>query len=811
MHEEERIDERHRYFAFVAYTRYKRKDFKYAEKIYKELQKHRLPAKIAKKYPEKHKRTKPLFLDHFDMPPENYNRIDPLALKESKKLIVVCSTRLVEHETTAVIKEIQDFLDSGHDWDDIIPVLVEKPNKKEDRDARVQRCFPKILRELNAKNNGEYNKIAVDFFKPSGKKDVESVIYKMISYIQGINLTELERFERKRKRMRMIFGSLLCAVLILLGVLLMGWTSEKINIKNGIQEAINVSENNTYNAITSLFDIEKRQNRFLLNNERVYSALEAAADYKAGQCLRKKQFYFNNIESIEVVNKVGNLFGVKTTDRYYVIDVNDCEIKYEISANNFWYEKENKKYQMVLNNDATGDYELQKVWCDNDKVYLSIAPPNDYNAEKLEVVVDIADNSSYRADIIWGDQSYAKKDDGIQMLGTVVSVPDKDGNFTSLVHESNVGTYAVRADLNVIWSMDKTGCVYIWSMRNGYSLADKMYDKNNRYVWATSTDGLLFRIDLESGELTKIIKNKEISFIGQDDTQIFVAIKNENLEYPAICMCDKKTGVVKQINRLPEINEKNKHLMTPQSNSLVGRECVIVARSLIDHINGNHLSEALFDKNNAIKFMDVLEENTLADIEVYFDMQSSDAFNSMKTTIISNRQTVLMPRIHTFNGMLTEELYKINDGEWRPIYTDSGILTGIDIPKDLDFDKEHILHIKAVDGSKNETTKSFRFTMENREVQWRIESGGRQLASKEVTEIETQDIVIECKENAANSVKEITYAFDNDPEVFCVQGERAEIKIPKKYLDGNEHKILIYFVSEKVTTKYYVYSFKYVK
>jgi len=799
------IDGKYRYFAFIAYTRYKSKDFKYAQTIYHELQKHGLPTKLVKIH-NTSKRTKPLFLDHFDMPPQNYHEADPIALKESKKLIVICSTRLVEHEKTAVIQEIKDFLDCGHTWNDIIPIIVDNVEKPEIN------CFPKIIKDWNEKNKDWYSKIGKSWYKPSGRKDVENVIYHLISQIHDIELSELERFERKRKIKRTVLGSALCLVLAIVFAFSIMLTRERSNIENGIVEAINISSDNTYNALTSLLDIEKRQNHFLLNNKNVYTAIEEVVNYRAGQCLRKQQFDLKNIQSINVVNSSGNLFGVKTKNRYYVIDMNDYKIKYEISTNDFWYEKQNQKYQMLLHNDEAEHHEIDKVWCDNDKVYLSFEHKNTDISEPFEVVIETDNNTSYEADVLWDEHLYEKKDDGVQILGTVIAVPDNEGNDFPLVHEADVSAYAVKSDLNVIWSMDKNGYAYTWSMEKGYSIIDKMYDSNNDYVWGITTYGLLFRMDLKNNTVTKIVKCKEVAFVGQDDNNVFVTITNEHLQRPVICMCNKKNGSLKQIKGIPEIREEQKHLMSIESNALNSKESVVVAKSIIDYIDGRVVGDDVYARNNSVEFADIADAKTFDDLQLYFSIESSYKLNPMKVTILSRQEVHnLVPRIHASDDMYLDMFYKVDEGEWRSVYSENGILHGIDISQNLEYEKEHILHLKSISRTNVTTIKSYRFILINDEIQWKVGTKDRSFTSDSIAEIKTPNIVIDCKENVYNPVEEITYAFDNDPEVYSVQGRIADVKIPEKYLDGKEHKILMYFVSKNVRTKYYVYSFKYKK
>lgn len=452
------------------------------------------------------------------------------------------------------------------------------------------------------------------------------------------------------------------------------------------------------------------------------------------------------------------------------------------------------------------------MWCDNDKVYISFEHKNTDISEPFEVVIEIDNNTSYEADVLWDEHLYEKKDDGVQMLGTVVAVPDNEGNYFSLVHEADVSAYAVKSDLNVIWSMDKNGYAYTWSMGNGYSIIDKMYDSNNDYAWGITTHGLLFRMDLKNNTITKIVKSKEIAFVGQDDNNIFIIITNEHLQCPVVCMCNKKNGSIKQINGIPEIREEQKHFMSIKSNTFNSKESIIVAKSIVDYIDGRVVGDDVYDKNSSFEFVDMADEKTYADLQLYFNIESSYKLNPMRVTILSRQEIHnLVPRIHTSDDMHSDMFYKVDEGEWRSLYSESGVLNTIDIPQNLECEKEHILHLKSISHTNVTTIKSYRFMLINDEIQWRVGTKERNFNSDSVTEIKTPSIVIECKENLYNPVEEITYAFDNDPEVYSVQGRKTDIKIPEKYLDGKEHKILMYFVSKNVRTKYYVYSFKYKK
>lgn len=791
------IDGKFRYYAFIAYTHYNDgADFRFANWLYEKLQMYRLPTKLVKIH-KTPKRLKPIFLDFRCMKPKRYSKADKEALKESKYLIVLCSKNLVEHGET-VDKEISDFLKfNKYKIDRIIPIITDGTKKE-----AVSKCFPSILAKMKDPI------VAPNVSAPDGRKDRYNVLVKTISYMHGIETEELEILDRKRKRKNRILTSVLSFLLLIFLSFFYSWATAKTDIKNKIIEARSVSETNIHDAVEKLLEVEKRQKQFLLKNDKVYRELENTINYQSGQCLRKEQLVSNNIESIDVVNASGNLFGVKTRNLYYVIDMNDFLVKYEISTNDIWYEKDNRKYQMSLRNDQPESFEIGKVWCDNNKIYLTLDPKSNIEKKARELVIEINNDISYDADFIWDDRLYEKKDDGIQMKGTVLTVSDADGTLMPLVHESYVGAYSVRSDLNVIWSIDKNGNAYIWSIKNGYSIIDKMYDNNNNYMWGITIDGLLFKVDLNNRDLTPIIKNKEIAFIGQDDKNIFITIKNDEMKYPLICICDKNIGVVKQINRKPEIEKVNKHLMAKESNSFSPRECVIVAEYITDYIDGKNIANDIYDKNNAIKFVDVSGDITLADIKVYLNFKNSDGLNPMRTTVLSNHDK-LTPVIESLGGMPQKLLYKIDEGEWQSLYTDSGVLIGISISKDMDYEKEHILHLKSIEENDLVTIKSFRFVMKNEDVEWRVGTQDKKFIFDEIAEIETPNILIECKENYYNPVKEIIYAFDNDPELYTVRSGRAEIKIPQKYLDGNEHKIVMYFVSENVTTRYYVYSFKY--
>lgn len=176
-----------KYFAFICYTH---KDYKEAKFLYKRLQNYALPNRLMKGS-DRPKRLVPMFIDHISLPGGEYTKNDKQALRESRYLIVVCSKNLHDHDKY-VNAEIDDFLNCGHSYDDIIPIIIDKDEQPE------VNCYPSRLIELH--QNGLLNLIGTSIFDPAGKRDYRTAIIKTIAQIHNLSATDIINEDHKRRR-----------------------------------------------------------------------------------------------------------------------------------------------------------------------------------------------------------------------------------------------------------------------------------------------------------------------------------------------------------------------------------------------------------------------------------------------------------------------------------------------------------------------------------------------------------------------------------------------------------------------------------
>ena len=186
------------YFAFISY---KHEDEKWAMWLKKKLQSYRLPTKTHKTHNDLPLRISPVFLDKDHMKPGELSQQEREEVNASKYLIVICS-RNAHNASKNLDDEIQYFIDGGADRSRIIPFIVDDaPHPEED-------CFPLKLHELCQEGN-----IIGANVNDSGKNNA---VLKVVAYMHGIKLEELESEEKRRQKKNKTILSVVAAVLLII-------------------------------------------------------------------------------------------------------------------------------------------------------------------------------------------------------------------------------------------------------------------------------------------------------------------------------------------------------------------------------------------------------------------------------------------------------------------------------------------------------------------------------------------------------------------------------------------------------------------
>ena len=188
------------YYAFVSYRHI---DQEWAKWLKHKLQAYRLPTRTFKQHQNLPKRLSPIFYD-VNLLPGRLNEQIKEELRSSKYLIVLCSKAVVE-KPDWIDDEIRFFLENGRDRSRIIPVIVDKVENP------VEETFPPLLKKLNQ----EETILGIDIPKV-GKR---LAILKIVSYIQGIKLEELESEDGKRRKKKAWILSAIVSIFLLAAVI----------------------------------------------------------------------------------------------------------------------------------------------------------------------------------------------------------------------------------------------------------------------------------------------------------------------------------------------------------------------------------------------------------------------------------------------------------------------------------------------------------------------------------------------------------------------------------------------------------------
>jgi len=201
-------------FIHDVFISYSRKDKEFAKKLEKALEDYRPPKNL--KVPQ---RNLDVFRDEEDFTGVEYHQSLEKHLKESAKLIVLCSPN--SRKSDYVNDEIKLFADANG-ADNIIPVLVSgTPNNEAKPGQEDEKAFPDALcKAMEMPLAADYRNF--DPQKHRLTKDIFSACwYKLLADIYGIGRGEIEQREKKRQlRRRNITIGLVSAIVAVLAAAL---------------------------------------------------------------------------------------------------------------------------------------------------------------------------------------------------------------------------------------------------------------------------------------------------------------------------------------------------------------------------------------------------------------------------------------------------------------------------------------------------------------------------------------------------------------------------------------------------------------
>lgn len=200
-----------KYEAFISY-RHGEIDEKVATQIQKEIEKYKLPGKIAKLTGKK--RIGRVFRDADELrASSDLSAVIKEALDESEWLFVICSKRY--QESVWCMSEVEYFLEI-RDRDHIIVILVE---------GEPEESFPKVLTEVVREGKRiSVEPLAVDIRAESEKeilKNIKKERFRFLASMLSVDFEDLRQRQRERSRKRAIgiVGAGFVALSVVLGVI----------------------------------------------------------------------------------------------------------------------------------------------------------------------------------------------------------------------------------------------------------------------------------------------------------------------------------------------------------------------------------------------------------------------------------------------------------------------------------------------------------------------------------------------------------------------------------------------------------------
>lgn len=349
------------YDAFISY-RHNDLDKYVAISIHHLLETYKLPKNIIKNFDLKKTKIERVFRDQEELPLAN-NLEDPIveALSNSEYLIVICSPRL--KDSMWCQKEIETFI-KLHGREKVLAVLVE---------GEPSESFPKQLVEEEKIINGKktvkhYEPLALDVRGDSKKaiyKNIKRELLRLLAPMFNLNYDDLKRRHHERKVKRIITGSIVTGVFLLLLVIYMSINLIIINKKQ--QTILNLYSENLASTATDYL------NHDYLNEslKTSYQALTKYDGFKMPYTTSAEYALSNSLQLYDIgstyrINKALNTSGVV---KHVKISDNG---KYLLSADNsntliLWNLK-NGKAVRKFNDIKKADEEKYYTFIGNDKI-----------------------------------------------------------------------------------------------------------------------------------------------------------------------------------------------------------------------------------------------------------------------------------------------------------------------------------------------------------------------------------------------------------------------------------------------------------
>lgn len=192
------------------------------------------------------------------------------------------------------------------------------------------------------------------------------------------------------------------------------------------------------------------------------------------------------------------------------------------------------------------------------------------------------------------------------------------------------------------------------------------------------------------------------------------------------------------------------------------------------------------------------------------------ALSSSKVTKIEKGQTISIVAKHSSGIKEITYAFDEDPAEYRFTYNSSATSQTkvIAIPNEYKDGEEHTLYVYAQtgEGKYNEDWIMFKFkvvTTENTVLvpYIQIKANDINMNDKTVVAMDSDDKIY-FNVSAANGIKKVIYAFDNDAETSKSTGEFS-IDVPSKYKDGNKHTLLVQAMDKNgAYSVWYTYYFK---
>lgn len=212
-------------FKYKAFISYSRKDSKYADNLFKELEKYKIPKEIKEKTSYANDKLGKIFKDKDELSAhDDYDKKIIKELNNSEFLIVICSPN--SSQSKYVNDEINYFIETGRE-NNIIPIIIDgEPNVTIDNKIE---CFPEALR-YDKKTNSYKNPIGIDSRKGYDKKN--RIKIKIISKLLYLEFDDLWKRERRRINNAWLIKIMLCLFILILIIILYNLIDRQKKIEN---------------------------------------------------------------------------------------------------------------------------------------------------------------------------------------------------------------------------------------------------------------------------------------------------------------------------------------------------------------------------------------------------------------------------------------------------------------------------------------------------------------------------------------------------------------------------------------------------